>query len=682
MRVLLVAALVVLSSLAFSAPGHAQSGSEPLVKDAEGDTEVRAFLQDAPAKVPFNAADASTVDIVSFTLEETETALDFVLHLKSLKPTVGFNTYQMRFTWNDLPYVVGVRMTTLPSVGTSTHAYLATADDGWDWRAELEPQVDAAKGILRVSLEKAYVLDDEDEPPQKGDTLTDVYVTSSMSLIGTNGFFGEIADRAPDGEDAKTFTLQVGNFAAGSLRAWADQPVRVSNGGSTTFVYRVSLANTAEREHDVEAKPENLPQGWNVTVQSPLRIGATDEKTVAVLASVPFGHEHGGFDSFTLNFTSRSDPGSRASVRLGVLHTPIPQPAGHHADLFLHAEKPNGIRWGGWGAVTMNTDSGHEQDEPEAPAATSDGSGVIWWIPLNPRLAMGLDFDLDRAGALVGSVIGRTTGEATISAKVLYGPRDASPFDDDALTLLAKTDEQKIALDLSAPKAFSLVVTPTEKGDYVPFDPEANVFLKVSLDTDDGFGFLCCPKETTASLKTADFKLTLPLNEYHDRLTGLAEAAAIVDLVAEGAVEKLGRPGTVMTYAFTLKNRGNAPATFEVDLAGTDAAAGTLVPDEAITLEPQESRRLTLAVQIPPEAKEGEELEVLVFAHAVDDPGKRAIARTKTTVTLTGDANADETNVLVAARAESEKDTPGLGALGVVGAALLGLALRRAGRRG
>ena len=681
MRAVFVAAMVLASLAAASVSGSAQSQAEPFLKDAEGDTEFRAVVQDSPAKVPFTGGEAATVDILAFDLVESDSTLDFVLQLKSLKQTAGFTTYEMHFTWGKTEYVVGVRVTNVPGVTQNRFAYLASDEDGWDWRAELEPQMDLEKGILRVSLEKAYILDGRDDVPSKGDVLKDVYAESSLAMVFFAGFFGEVVDRAPDGEDVKAFTFQVGNFHSGSLRAEAEQPVRVSNGDSTTFVYRVQLANVGDAAHEVEVRPESLPEGWNVTVQSPVRLGAQDGRTVAVLASVPFGHEHGGFDSFTVNFTSRTDPASAATVRLGVLHTPIPQPAGHHSDLFLHVEKPSGVRWGGWGTTSMNTGSTHDQDAAEATPTASTGDEVTWWIPLNPRLGMGLDFDLERLGSLVGSVIGRSTAEGTVTAELLYGPRGATPWDEGDLVPLAESDAQKVSLDLTAAKPFSLVLTPTEDADYLPFEPEANLFLKVVLSTDTLI--VCCPQDATPTLRTADFKLTLPLNEYHDKLTGVAEASAVVDLVADGPVEKLGRPGTVLTYAFTLKNAGAAPVVVDLDLAGTDAAAGALVPDGPVELGAGQSRKVTLAVTIPPQAQAGQEMEVLLFAHAQDDPGKSAIARTKTTVTLGGEATADETDLLVAARAEENKDTPGLALpatlLAALGAALLLAARRRRG---
>jgi hypothetical protein len=114
----------------------------------------------------------------------------------------------------------------------------------------------------------------------------------------------------------------------------------------------------------------------------------------------------------------------------------------------------------------------------------------------------------------------------------------------------------------------------------------------------------------------------------------------------------------------------------QLDVAGNDAKLGTLVPQGRVTLGPRETHRVTLAVHIPGDAPTGKDLEVIVFAHAQDDPGKMAIARTRTTVSTGANATDDESGVLVAAR-EAEHKSPGVGLLGVVvGVAALALAIR------
>ena len=679
MRVLLVAVLVLLGGLALPS---ARAGGAPFVADAEGDTKLYAAYEGSPAEVPFAGGDASSVDLLSLDVVEGDMSLDFVFALKTLKQTAAFSTYEAHFTWKKVEYVVAAYLSTVPGAGASSRASLYAVESYYQYRADLEHEVDWEAGVIRVTVEKPYILDAKEENvPGKDDVLTDVYAVSRLSLaVIRTGLFGEVTDRAPDGEETKAFTLQVGDFSSGHLKAEAEHRVRVSNGGSTTFVYRVALSNTGERPDEVEVAAINLPEEWNATVQSPVRLEGGQTKVVTVLASVPFAHKHGGFDSFNVSFASRFDPASRAEVRLGVLHTPVPQPAGHHSDLFLHVEKRSGSFNFGGDDATMNTDPTHDKDSPEAPAmGVEQGGALYWWIPLNPRLSMGLDFDLERLGALTAAIAGRTVGEGKVSAELLYGPANVGPWDDDGgMTTLAESDEQAVALDLQAPTAVSLVLTPLPEADYLAFDPESSLYLKVVLESEEQRN-LCCLAQTSSALITKDFKLTLPLNEYHDKLTGVAEAAAEIDLVAEGAVEKLGRPGTTMAYVFTLKNGGSKPALLEVDLAGAGVDMGTLAPEGPFELGPGESAKLTLAVAIPPQASEGQEIEVLLFAHAQDDPGRMAIARTKTVVTLASDANADETDVLLAAQA-ADNDTPGLGALGVLaalGVALLALRRRR-----
>ena len=134
-----------------------------------------------------------------------------------------------------------------------------------------------------------------------------------------------------------------------------------------------------------------------------------------------------------------------------------------------------------------------------------------------------------------------------------------------------------------------------------------------------------------------------------------------------------------MTYQFDLVNGASGDAVVQLDVAGNDAKLGTLVPSGRVQLGPHETHRVTLAVHVPGDAAEGQELDVLVFAHAQDDPSKMAIARTKTVVTKGANATDDETSVLIAAR-DSENKSPGFEVV-LLGAAVAGVALVSRRRR-
>lgn len=318
----------------------------------------------------------------------------------------------------------------------------------------------------------------------------------------------------------------------------------------------------------------------------------------------------------------------------------------------------------------MSTSSDHEGDMESVASTDFRGNGAEWRIPLGPAMGMGLDFDLERTGTLVGKVLGRTAGEGVMSARLWYGT------DDEEKVALAESDGATVTLDANAATPFAITLKPTKDSDYVPYDRASNLWLVVTLDTETVSG--CCARPAVPSLTIADFQLTLPLNEYHDRLPAAASSRGLIELTAEGALEREAAPGSVVAYAFSLKNTADKEDRFVVDVAGTDSAAGKAAPLREFVLKAGESTKVALAVTVPQESAEGDTLEVLLLARSVTDPSRSAIARTKTIVSLDTDA-ADEGELLEAAQNEA-RESPGAGALAALAAAgAVAVALR--GRR-
>lgn len=675
MRTLLLAALLMTSVIAL--PG---ASAKALVEDAPGDAQTQVFGgPTAPAALPASEA----ADLLSLDIVENAEELTFALAVTSLEQQVNYVRYRIGFTWAKDEYVVvAYRQVAEGVVDENTGAYISNLDEDneWDALADLEHVMDKGKGTFTIHLPKAYLLDERGRYPLLGDELKELRVEaySDVTIFGFGG--ARSYDRMPDGEKTERYAFQFGDITAGHLRLDADERVRVSNGGATTFVYQVVVKNTAEIDDEVSVTLGDLPDGWNGTVQSPLRVPGGSERKVAVLLSVPFAHEHGGFSSVNLTARSQRDAASFSSIRIGVLHTPIPQPAGHHSELYLHADNFNGGVFADlfpWTESTMNTEAAHDADAKEASPSDFDG-GYIWRISLAPMLRMGLDFNLDDVGTLTGSIVGRTKTTGTVSAELLLTDPSSDGDAADGL-LLAESDEVDAVLDLNTPTTFKLTLTPTPEADYVSYVKGQNVLLVLSYQSADDLGTICCIGNMMPGLTTADFKMTLPLNEYHDKLTGLSETAEALELKADGLVEKTGLPGTTMTYAFTLVNHAADAHVIELDLAGTDVDLGTLVPEGEVELGPKESRKLTLAVAIPTGRNEGEEIEVLLFAHAQSDPSKSAIARTKTIIGKpTGEGVAtDESALLLAAKQAEENETPGSGALLALAALALALLARR-----
>ena len=675
LRSLVVAAILLATLL--PVPGAA---AKAFTEDAAGDPQLRVFGNGA---VPAPSALGEAADLLALDVIEDAESLTFTLKLQNLKQTASFSDYEIQFTWARDDYAIIVRRVVAQGVlDDNSDAYLVNVEESrWDGLARLEHEIDVESGTITVHLPKPYILSENGRYPLLGDELENVFVEarSSFSFLS---FTSEAYDRMPDDEGVEAYAFQFGDVASGKLRIDADERVRVSNGGATTFVYEVTVTNKDDVDDEVDLILSDMPEGWNATVQSPLRLPGGAERRVAVLVSVPFAHDHGGFSSFNLSVRSARDAASFASVRMGVLHTPIPQPAGHHADLYLHASTFNSGIFGRifpWTTASMNTDGNHDTDAPEA-MPDRGGDSLRWFIPLDPMLRMGLDFDLERTGTIVGSIVGHMQSTGTVRAELLLVGVEGEDDEADGL-LLGDTDTVDLALDVQTPAPFKLTFTPTEEADYIPYLRGQNIMLVLYYEpSEEGIGSICCMPGATPGLLTADFKATLPLNEYHDKLTAFSDDGDMLSLKAEGVVEKAGLPGSTLTYLFSLTNRGDEREVIDIDLAGTDAALATIVPGGSVTLDARETRKLTLAVTIPVDRNEGEELEVLVFAHAQEDPSKSAIARTKTIVAKQGasDVAGDETGVLLAAQEAEANETPAPSPFLAMGAvAIAALVLRR-----
>lgn len=670
-------AWIAIILLAAVLPATARAAEEPLLTDPEGDA------QWTPAALGMRLPGAPTGpvefvqgnDLTALHVAESEDALAITVSVMNMQGEPQGTATLTELAFRDREYRLWMGYFT-GSISTSaggSSAYLqAREGDGWDFVARLDlPAVDRDAGTISASVPKAYLMDGKHAIPERGDIIEVLRVVADANFVGTGIVDARVYDEM---EGGVALTMAHGDVSNGDLEMGAQDRVRVSNGGATTFVYQATLRNHGDAAHELRLAAEDMPEGWDARVQpSTLTVPAGEARTASVLVSVPFAHEHGGYSSLNLTAQSARDAATNGRMRLGVLHTPIPQPAGHHSELFLHAQTAFGGPLGApfetatpyaWG--WMNTDADHADDHAYVTPSSSNGE-TTWWIPLNPRLLTGLDFDLDRTGLLEAEIVGGS-GEVEATAQLYYW-RDTAGGGESVL--VAEGAPTLVALDHQQTAPLSIQLTPTAESDYMPYAPDTYLTLALHLDMTVG-GFTSSPLRPR--LVTESFKLSLPLNEYHDRLTGAAEVASSIEVVAKGAVEKTGHGGSVLTYAFDVA--GAPGETIVVDLAGSDADLARAVPGGEVALG-EGPTEVLVAVEIPASANPGEELEVLLFIHARDDPTQMAIARTMTRVAATGDEAApDETAALLAAEERNEKTPMPVGAA-LVALAGVALALRR-----
>lgn len=663
----IVLAILMLTALLAAPPAAA----EPQLDDPAGDVVVTTTGSlPAPAAVPMSQQ-VDCADLRSLEIVESDDAFSVVVGVVGIASVLNTCRYEVEWTWNGRDFTLAVEVFR-SQFGSGQWSYLVAREgDREDWIASFDVAVDEGANTASVDIPKVYVLDASERAPGRGDSLTGLAVASEEVIV----FGGEpglaAVDAMPDEGEGAVFTFAKGDFSQGNLILNVPERLRVSNGGATTFVYPVSLRNTGDAEDEYALTISDLPEGWNATYQSPIKVGPKQEKVVNVLASIPFAHEHGGFDAFNLSVQSARDANSQGRMRLGVLHTPIPQPAGHHSELYLHASRPadNPIDQTfstvapfayGW----MNTDADHASDGPSVTPNGFVNDRAYYFVGLNPSLLVGLDFDVERTATLKASLLSDIDRDLDVSANLYYYRDDGSGGES---ILLAEGAPVEVQASANTPAAFEVTLTPTPESDYIAYARDSYMYLEIGVPRLSPF--FVGPVRTDPALLVEDFVLSLPLNEYHDRLSGAADVAQAIEMTAVGLVEKAGRPGTTLTYAFDVKNSGG-DADLVIDLAGNDASAATVVPRGVERFAAGETKRVTIGMQIPLGAADGQEFEVLLFVHAQEDPSRMAIARTKTISTHTGEAAPDETGELLAAQA-AQRETPGAGAL----VALLGLLL-------
>lgn len=641
--------------------GPVQAGGK--FTDASGDVASTAVpAEGVPSLPPTEALDFVGLDVI-----EEDLAFNFTFKLQSLDqsspPTIQ---YAVDFTWKDADFRIHVTRTRADPTGPPSVAAQLQQSDGQVYSRvlDLEATEDSAAGTITVPLAKNAIISLEGHAPVYGSKLTNVTATS-WSNVGFGPTASRLQDIMPDDAPGEIL-YEMGGSANGHLTLEAPDPVRISNGGATTFVFQAHLQNSGTEQDAATMAITGAPPNWDVSVQPAQVVPPGDERPIFALVTIPFGHQHGGFSGFDLVATSSRDPSITASIRFGVLHTPVPFPAGHHPDVYLHARAEDSGQLADRFAGTTNTMNTQPPEDDLAEALSQiQTDGAVWDIPLGPALAIGMDFDVARTGSLAFDVLGKRTGSATLEAQLLLvrGTEE---------TPLAQAMTSDIQLDLQTSTPVEFTITPTPESDYIPYAPGQNVVLRISM-TIPGSLPTPNPQETTPAIMTGSFAMTLPLNEYADLPVWDPGIESTVGLVAQGDVERKALPGTTVTYSFTLTNKASMTDDLELGVVGNAAEMADFTPQEKIRLAQGESKVVTLAVRVPNDVREGERLEVILLARSEVDASNIALVRTATVATQDA-SNVDEEQAFKDAKGTKGAPLPPIVTLAALAMAL---ALRR-----
>lgn len=563
----------------------------------------------------------------------------------------------------------------------------------------LNVTVDPSAASATIEVPKTLVKSDRFLSPQVGDPLTHL-VAVSQQLTG----FGFAEDRAPDEGHGGPFVLRRGTGEqTGALLLQVAQPVRASNGESTTIVFRVRLANQADAEMVAALTAEEDNPEWTVRLPARLRLPAQSHVDFPVILSMNFTHQHGVTEYLRVRADSVSPPGHSSSVSLGVHWLEIPQPAGHHDRLWLHSavspDSPVGsIRpppaVSGQRSLWMNP----AEVDPR-PGATDDEVGgatlfpveantaVAWWAPLNPALQIGLDMDETRAGWFETTIRSSLSSpRATLTAFLFYcdqegetpGAADRGCGDGTRVDLFSGA-AAPTTLPAGAEAAFGFELVPNATLGILPYQLGRNVGLRIVLESETPQGVALVYRAPTAVLLPRASAIQIPLVEYHDPVDQSFQAVGSLQLHALDPFEKPVNPGRRTLFRFDLTNVGPDPQDVRLGLEGINADWATVHEGSMMTVESQGRKQVTVVVQPPPDAAEGERAELFFVAESTRDPTVVTLARLRATV-VSPDVLVvpDETPSALA----TEAPTPGilpLAVLGLLAVQAVWLRLRRGG---
>lgn len=658
--------------------GAPASPVEAVTTDAADDVK----LYVAPAlSVPPQDASATgkvrSVDILGLKIyDETETSFKVALSMGLIEEQDQFPFRILYFELETVKYAVYSALWT----GTAPHqGILARLDPTADWYRTVEAlptQTDTATQTLIFTVPRELITTAHGAPVQFGQTLANVsaeairYYTYLWFPLGwdpTGGTY--MYDRAPDTGVGTAYRMTKGLTVHGDLMLHSLDPIRTSNGESTTIVYALNLMNHGKRVQRIQVEASDLPAGWSVRVPTILELQPGDNVTFPVILSLPFTHDHGQTKTFEVRATSLGNATNWATVRLGVHWTTTPQPAGHHSKLWLHSQL---LDWDSTHVFTslfpfrntwMNPteqEADPRMDDANVPAFFNNEVFELafgleppsvtewtteWWFPLSPGLLIGLDFDLSREATFSAKVLHKVpVTESRLNATLFYcDPAEAGVETCTSSGLFGGPwGWEPLASGTSPPRpANAQEVVPYEvsmrlnpKADLVPYQRGANLGLRIVLTTNLPANTIGPEPRPELVLKAGDARtqLDLPLFEYHDPIEQFFENVGSLQLSSLVPFEKPLNPGRTAIFRFFLNNTGDAGEAVRLEVHGENAKWATLVGPADVTIAPGASRPIELAVDAPASARPGERAELFLIAQRQEDPLVVAALRLRATV--------------------------------------------------
>lgn len=470
-----------------------------VLEDPEGDVVLGSYGQTVPAVVPWQA-----VDMTAISVDEDADNIYWTVRIAGEPTNVGgcpdSGDLRTFFRYGEARYHVqqGYDLQCIPY-----GMFWETFAGDFNRRFISQLDVDANGPAITVTIPKDLVIDEGGAPPIEGRSLTHIRGRSfNMFSLGgpdiTDPFNGGEADMLvvnddiPDAEaDAGSYVIQSGGIRYdGDLRLLSDRPFRASNGGEGVYLYDVRIDNKGPAR-DLALTLEAIPEQWQVAAPTKFSLAAESVTAFQVGVEMPSRHSHGGTDSVVLRI---ADSTAWAELDIGVSYLTIPQPAGHHPELFLHAAGASGMApLGASGTFTMNTTEPlGTRTIPADYEGGPTGRELQWHVCFEGDLKLGLNFtdDLGQYGLTLASA---PDGNHVFSGRLMHlgagiPLQDCHPqhFGDRRQTDLAMLDETLVSVSGSmaglpaTPIPIAGAVLPLV--DVIPYEAGAVLYLGLSLE--------------------------------------------------------------------------------------------------------------------------------------------------------------------------------------------------------
>lgn len=636
-----------------------------------------------------------SVDLTAFTMEERATDFVWVLSVTELGADQDSaslqNRYWIDFIEGDDHWRIEVDMNPDSLLAFGQVRQRDPANGNFVIVAGFEPEVDPDAATITAVVEREVFRDENGAPPFPGKTFTDFNVQAYGERIFADGFNindqqvdgAYLMDRMPDdGVADEEWPIVFGVEQTGHAFLQSHEPYRFSNGEATTFVFDIQAVNLGQEPDRFELSFSSAPADWDVrTPQSTINVEANETVEVPVVVRTVFSHDHGRTQTILMEAQSVSDPASVGRIEFGIHYPEIPQPTGHHDEIWFHSEDFSDSTLGAFGTVFgtafgqegdarlfMNAAEDPESDDGVAVQGNRCGfsqntSGVAitfcWTIELEPGLKLGIDMDMEDIGTIqvpISTVLPMPA--ATLEGNLEYL---APPEEDEFFFFREGTPVARIEaappedIDAATSRTLSADIVPLEEGDYIEYAPNAGLRLQLRLRTERPDNPLFGPGDLPAVEPGATARL--PLDEYEDPVDDVFGGGGAVELFTDEP-EKFVNPGEVRLYEVALNNNGPLEDAFKIDLAGSNIEWAQVLTGNTMTISAGDQATVNVAVQAPDGTPDGERADLILEAASATDPNTRALLRLLTTVDTTED-HPDDSEAAEGIAPPAE-DTPGL----------------------